>query len=124
MDLVPLFSKGRRFRSDALPIKELVSAGPGVDLGAADPTIETTGALVLMLLLGRGVIHPAARAGKLFGRPDAVGHLLKPADGDPFPGCPGRLTRIVTQGPFKDSNRIAANSLTHGLKTLFHVRLP
>jgi hypothetical protein len=76
-DLVPLFPKGGRFRPDALPIEELVKAGPGVDLGAADCTVETTGALVLMLLLGRGVIHPAARAGKLFGRPDAVGHLLK-----------------------------------------------
>jgi hypothetical protein len=30
--------------------------------------------LVLILLLGRGVIHPAIGAGKIFDRPDAVSH--------------------------------------------------
>ena len=43
-------------------------------LAGADRAFEPAGMLVLMLLLGRGVIHPAIGAGKIFDRPDAVSH--------------------------------------------------
>ena len=53
-------------------------AGPGVDLGIANPAVEAAGTPVLMLLSGRAVIHPATGAGELLGSPDAVGHLSNP----------------------------------------------
>ena len=43
-------------------------------LAGADRAFEPAGMLVLMLLLGRGVVHPAIRAVKIFDRPDAVSH--------------------------------------------------
>jgi hypothetical protein len=46
-----------------------------VDLGIANPAFEAAGTPMLVFLPGRGVIHPAARAGEYFGRPDAVGHF-------------------------------------------------
>ena len=64
---------GERIRS--LPVEVLVIAGPGVDLGVANPAFEAAGALMLVFLPCRGVIHSAARAGEYFGRPDAVGHF-------------------------------------------------
>ena len=77
--LTPLFSEDGRFRPHALPVEELMIAGPGVDLGIANPAFEIAGTPVLMFLAGGGVIHPAARAGEPFGRPDAVGHLARSA---------------------------------------------
>jgi hypothetical protein len=45
-----------------------------MDLAHANPAFKPAGMLVLILLLGRGVIHPAIGAGKIFNRPDAVSH--------------------------------------------------
>jgi hypothetical protein len=45
-----------------------------MDLAHANPAFKPAGMLVLILLLGRGVIHPAIWAGKIFNRPDAVSH--------------------------------------------------
>jgi hypothetical protein len=73
--LMPLFPEDRRPRSQAFPIEEFVIAGPGVDLGIANPAIKAAETLVLVFFPCRGVVHPAARAGEPFGRPNAVGHV-------------------------------------------------
>jgi hypothetical protein len=72
--LRPSPPKNRRPRLNGLPIEEMMTAGPGVDLGGTDAASETAGMLVRVLLSRRGVIHPATGAGELFGGPDAVGH--------------------------------------------------
>ena len=69
-----LFPEHGRLGLNGLPIEEIVKAGPGVDLGIANATVEVPGTLVRVLLPGRGVIHPAAGAGELFGCPYAIGH--------------------------------------------------
>ena len=69
-----LSSKNRRPCIDGFPTKKIIGAGPGVDLGLANPAFEFSGTLVGMLLSCCGVIHSATRAGKLFGGPDAVCH--------------------------------------------------
>jgi hypothetical protein len=63
-----------RHRILRLPSVELIRAGPCMDLAHANPAFKPAGMLMLILLLGRGVIHPAIRAGKIFNRPDAVSH--------------------------------------------------
>jgi len=54
--------------------------------------------LVLMLLLGRGVIHPAIGAVKIFDRPDAVSHgaMMRRLD---LEFQPKRLLRSTTSYP-------------------------
>ena len=49
-------------------------ARPRVDLAHANLTFKPAGMIMLMLLLCRGVIHPAIRAGKILDRPNAVSH--------------------------------------------------
>ena len=78
-----LFSKDRRRRLGGAPVEEIIKAGPGVDHGAANPAFETAGMMVRMLLLGRGVTHPAIGADEIFGRPYAACHL---ADMPPLGG--------------------------------------
>jgi hypothetical protein len=70
----PLFPKNGRFQRLGFPIEEIIKAGPCMDLGLADPAFETAGMLVRMLLSCRVVIHPATRAGEVFGRPYAACH--------------------------------------------------
>ncbi len=69
-----LFAKNRRLHRLGLPIEEIIKAGPGMDLGLANPAFETAGMLVRMLLSCRVVIHPATGAGEMFGGPYAACH--------------------------------------------------
>jgi hypothetical protein len=57
-----------------------------------------------MLFPGRGVIHPAAWAGKYLSRPDAVGHFDIRVAAVPFQPVRTGLSK----GPFEDLNPIAA----------------
>jgi hypothetical protein len=45
-----------------------------MDLAGADLALKPAGMIVPMLLLRRGVVHPAMRARKILDRPDAVSH--------------------------------------------------
>jgi hypothetical protein len=109
---ISLFPEHRRAHPAGLPIEIGVIAGPGVDLGVADPAFEAAGALVLVFFPRRGVIHPAARAGEDFGRPDAVGHFRYPRMRFHF----FSLFRLVyPTGPFEDLNPIAGNWLIHAI---------
>jgi hypothetical protein len=83
-----------------------------VDLGIANPAIETAGTPVLMFLSGRGVVHPATRAGELLGSPDTVGHLANPLPAVHFQPMQAATPESIPKGPFKDSNPNAANWLT------------
>src|SRR5216684_8999521 len=69
-----LFPKDRRLRLIDLPIEKVIKAGPGVDLGPANLTVETARMLVWMLFFCRRIIHPAVGAAEIFGRPYASGH--------------------------------------------------
>ena len=69
-----LLAKNGRLHRLGLPIEEIIKAGPGMDLGLANPAFETAGMLVRMLLSCRVVIHPATGAGEMFGGPNAACH--------------------------------------------------
>jgi len=45
-----------------------------MDLGLANLALKLTGMFVWMLLFCRNIIHPATRAGEIFGRPYAARH--------------------------------------------------
>jgi len=70
-----LFPKHGCRRLGGTPVEEIIKAGPGVDHGPANLAVETAGMMVRMLLLGRGVTHPAIGADEIFGGPYAAGHL-------------------------------------------------
>jgi hypothetical protein len=54
------------------PVEKIVIAGPGVDLGLANLTLETAGMPVCVLLPGRSVGQPAIRTVKILDGPYVV----------------------------------------------------
>jgi hypothetical protein len=54
------------------PVEKIIIAGPGVDLGLANLTLETAGMPVGMLLPCRGVGQPAIRTVEIFDGPYVV----------------------------------------------------
>ena len=69
-----LSTKNRRRPLDGFPAEIIIGAGPGVDLGLADPAFEIAGMLVLVLFPRRRIIHSATGAVKFFGGPNAACH--------------------------------------------------
>lgn len=70
----PSLAKDRRLSLIDFPIKEIIIAGPRMDLGPANLTAETAGMLVCLLLPYRGIRQPAIGTAKIFGRPYVACH--------------------------------------------------
>ena len=70
----PPFPEDERVRLINFPIEKIIIAGPCMDLGPADLTVETARMLVWMLLSCRGVRQPAIGTAKKFGRPYVACH--------------------------------------------------
>ena len=70
----PPFPKDRRLRLIDFPIEKFIIAGPRVDLGRANLTLETAKMLIWMLLPCRSVRQPAIGTGKIFGHPYVACH--------------------------------------------------
>ena len=86
-----LASKHRLRPLDRLPAEIIIGAGPGVDLGLANPAFEIAGMLLPVLFPRCGIIHSATGAGKFFDRPDAACHgatmRRRRADSSPRQSC-------------------------------------
>ena len=79
-----------------------------MDLGIAGTAFEAAGMFVRALLFGRGIIHPATRAGELFGCPDAVGHVAN----DPPLRNPGPIVGFDAFGVVNRPQRIRLTAVS------------